>query len=78
MALTHKLQRNCNKEGFNVKVFNHNHKLRIGIVGNNEHDCESCDSLIGFGIEANWSSQKRSSDIMKWSSGNVQFNFILR
>lgn len=24
-------------------------KARIGIIGNNEDDCKSCDSRIGFG-----------------------------
>ena len=44
------LQYNCNREGFNAV----NDKLdmakaRIGILGNNENDCYSCDSRIGFG-----------------------------
>ena len=38
------LQLNCNKEGFNVLD-----KARIGILGNNEDDCITCDSRIGFG-----------------------------
>ena len=43
------LQRNCNKEGFNLlgpKIFS---KTRIGIVANNEYSCVTCDSKIGFG-----------------------------
>ena len=44
------LQRNCNKEGFNgVSSRRHFSKARIGILGNNENDCNSCDSRIGFG-----------------------------
>ena len=44
------LQTNCNKEGFNVLCDgSSNSKARIGIVANNEDDCESCDSRIGFG-----------------------------
>ncbi len=45
------LQPNCNKEGFNA----HTHssiarpKARIGILGNNENECNSNDSRIGFG-----------------------------
>ena len=62
-----KLQPYCNKEGFNVNVSNNNHKLRIGIAGNNENDCNSCDSLIGFGIER----KTRTYGIVKWSSGNI-------
>ncbi|XP_020626496.1 uncharacterized skeletal organic matrix protein 5-like [Orbicella faveolata] len=44
------LQTNCNKEGFNVAGEEPSHaKARIGILGNNENDCYSCDSRIGFG-----------------------------
>ena len=60
-----KLQPHCNKEGFNVNVSNNNTKLRIGITGNNEKDCDSCDSLIGFGIETT------TYGTVKWSSGNI-------
>ena len=44
------LQYNCNKEGFNAygKHLDHS-KARIGILGNNENGCDSCDSRIGFG-----------------------------
>ncbi len=44
------LQPNCNKEGFNAvgKDVPHS-RARIGILGNNEHDCSNCDSRIGFG-----------------------------
>ena len=44
------LQLNCNREGFNAwgggSRFS---KARIGILGNGENDCISCDSRIGFG-----------------------------
>jgi len=44
------LQHNCNKEGFNVvSTSNYYSKAIIGILGNNENDCNSCDSRIGFG-----------------------------
>ena len=47
------LQAYCNYEGFNINLirvdtFNHKY-LRLGLVGNNENDCESPDSWIGFG-----------------------------
>ena len=46
------LQPNCNKEGFNVLCTqSHHSKARIGIVGNEQNDCTSCDSRIGFGTE---------------------------
>ena len=43
------LQRNCNKEGFNVLGGNRHSNARIGIVANQENNCLSCDSRIGFG-----------------------------
>ena len=45
------LQRMCNKEGFNAAgTYNHaQSKARIGIIGNNQNDCATCDSRIGFG-----------------------------
>ena len=49
------LQLNCNREGFNAKSFKRfdlskdQAKARIGILGNNENDCDQCDSRIGFG-----------------------------
>lgn len=42
------LQANCNKEGFNAYT-PHLARARIGILGNNENDCITCDSFIGFG-----------------------------
>ena len=43
------LQPNCNKEGFNAVGDRDRAKVRIGIVSNNQNDCYSCNSLIGFG-----------------------------
>ncbi|KAL9953850.1 hypothetical protein ACROYT_G041322 [Oculina patagonica] len=44
------LQLNCNKEGFNaVSTWSSHSKARIGFLGNNENDCSSCNSRIGFG-----------------------------
>ena len=44
------LQRNCNKEGFNVVGDSpRQSKARIGITANEQNDCGSCDSRIGFG-----------------------------
>ena len=43
------LQQYCNKEGFNAEsTDSSNSKARIGIVGNNEKHCDSCDSRIEF------------------------------
>ena len=44
------LQVNCNREGFNAVSGRFDmSKARIGILGNNENDCVTCDSRIGFG-----------------------------
>ena len=44
------LQPNCNKEGFNAVGENHSHsKARIGYIANQENNCGTCDSRIGFG-----------------------------
>jgi len=44
------LQSYCNREGFNaVANFEVNAKARIGLISNNEDDCGTCDSRIGFG-----------------------------
>ncbi len=46
------LQPNCNQEGFNILQPNPNpnhHSVRIGIIGNNEADCNTTDSRIGIG-----------------------------
>ena len=44
------LQPNCNMEGFNAVSSSKDWaKVRIGILGNNEAHCSSCDSRIGFG-----------------------------
>lgn len=47
---TASLQTNCNREGFNtVSNLRSYSRARIGILGNNENDCVTCDSRIGFG-----------------------------
>ena len=44
------LQRSCNREGFNPKSEDHRgSKARIGIIANEQNECFSCDSRIGFG-----------------------------
>ena len=45
------LQLYCNKEGFNAGHGSGgvSAKARIGILGNDQNNCNSCDSSIGFG-----------------------------
>ena len=45
------MQHSCNREGFNVVAGKDNgQKMRIGIFANQETDCLTPDSKIGFGI----------------------------
>ena len=44
------LQLNCNEEGFNSMIHPARSKARLGILGNNEPNCGSPDSRIGFGL----------------------------
>ena len=47
------LQRNCNREGFNVvcegSESSKYSRARIGIIANDQNDCLTCDSRIGYG-----------------------------
>ena len=44
------LQPRCNREGFNILSDDTSMgKARIGIIGNNDNDCVTCDTRIGFG-----------------------------
>ena len=49
------LQTNYNKEGFNtVSRLRDYSKARVGILGNENNDCKTCDSRIGFGTGGYW------------------------
>jgi hypothetical protein len=43
------LQRNCNREGFNVYAVSHHTRVRLGLVANEQNHCNSPDSSIGLG-----------------------------
>ena len=46
------LQKNCNRQGFNVRGDGRHPNspdARIGIIANNEDECVTCDSRLGFG-----------------------------
>ena len=48
------LQPNCKKEGFNAKcTYSGFSKARIGILGNDQTDCHTCNSRLGFGSGRN-------------------------
>jgi hypothetical protein len=42
---------NCNVEGFNVYFSPPYSRARIGMISNNENDCNTPDSAVGFGVE---------------------------
>ena len=65
------LQTNCNKEGFNVRSQRpSNAKARIGILSNNENDCISCDSRIGFGTGGNHDDTNTCGNEATYSADN--------
>ena len=54
IGLQASLQINCNMEGFNARYFwSANSRARIGLVANNQDDCWSCNSRIGFPDDTN-------------------------
>jgi hypothetical protein len=49
------LQHNCNKEGFNAHVQNSIFtRVRLGLIANQENDCNTPDSFIGLGASGGW------------------------
>ena len=60
------LQKNCNKEGFNIQE--DQLKLRLGLIGNNENSCSTPDSVIGFGFQIKPCGK---NDWYHSSSGNI-------
>ena len=64
------LQRNCNKEGFNVVSRSHS-KARIGLIANNEENhCNSCDSRIGFGTGGHPDDSNTCGNVAKYRGDN--------
>jgi len=68
------LQTNCNKEGLNAACTYSRSpsKARIGILGNNEKDCITCDSRIGFGTAGGGDDSNTCGDYT--ISGNTSDN----
>ncbi|XP_022800199.1 uncharacterized skeletal organic matrix protein 5-like isoform X1 [Stylophora pistillata] len=65
------LQNNCQKEGFNVPSVNANaSKARIGILGNNENDCKSSNSRIGFGTAGYPANTNSCGNVAKYGGDN--------
>ena len=65
-----RLQENCDEEGLNInrKGYELAHlKVRIGIIANNQNDCDTCNSCIGFGT----SIRRCDGEIRKTTCGNI-------
>ncbi|XP_015756851.1 PREDICTED: uncharacterized protein LOC107336295 [Acropora digitifera] len=67
------LQGNCRKEGFNPSCTSSPRRVRIGILGNNEEDCGTCDSLLGFGLDV----ARSCGDYNLLSHGTSTMGYIL-
>ena len=65
------LQPNCNKEGFNAAgTDNSMPRARIGILSNEQNDCNSNDSRIGFGTGGNHDNSNTCGNDAKYSADN--------
>ena len=64
------LQLEFNNEGFNVVFYPGSSTARIGIVRNNENECTSCDSRIGFGVEGYLDHSNACGNVAVWELDN--------
>ena len=69
------LDQNCGMEGFNLLLPMVN--ARIGLAANNENNCDSHDSVIGFGITQKSHSKRVSSGNVQFASSLKAFGYIL-
>ena len=72
------LQRHCDREGLNAVSDRGNHsRARIGILGNNENECKTCDSRIGFGTGGYPDNSITCGNAASWLSGSAdKVNYI--
>ena len=66
------LQYNCNKEGLNV--YNEHSRVRLGLIANNENDCETPGSFIGLGTHRNRETNAAGNAASKNSPDNGEKN----
>ncbi|XP_073249943.1 uncharacterized protein [Porites lutea] len=65
------LQLTCNKEGFNAEcTMTARSKARIGILANEDGDCHSCNSRIGFGTGGKHDDSNTCGNIAKRDADN--------
>ena len=73
IGLDASLQKHCNTEGFNAQSKEGQYsKARIGFLGNNEDDCESCDSRIGFGTGGDHDDSNTCGNEATWNPDNQE------
>ena len=63
------LQAQCNKKGFNSQCSGLS-KTRIGIICNEQNNCNSCDSRIGFGTGGDPDDTNSCGNEATWSPDN--------
>ena len=69
------LQNNCNREGFNAAGnAKGSSKVRIGILGNNEKNCKTCNSRIGFGTGGYPDNSNTCGNVAKHGADNGNKN----
>ena len=69
------LQWKCNRGGFNAKSNKQykdkdQSKARIGFLGNEQNDCNLCDSSIGFGTGGLYDNNNTCGNDARFSSDN--------
>ena len=71
------LQSNCNREGFNALCTSFGPvrtRARIGILGNEQDDCATCDSRIGFGTGGHPDHGNSCGNVARWGADNGDSN----
>lgn len=63
------LQDNCGTQGINVAPFAAEARVRIGIIGNNEGNCNSANSRIGVG-GAGENDDVTTGNVARWNGGD--------
>ena len=67
------LQYNCNKEGFNSGS-TRDSIVRLGLIANNQNDCETPDSFIGLGAHWKWGANAAGNAASHHSPDNGEKN----
>ena len=66
------LQRYCNREGFNA--YNEYARVRLGLIANQENDCNTPDSFIGLGTYRHGNMGNSAGNVASHSPDNGDKN----